>query len=360
MPVKAKPKPKVKVETLSPADIKKAIDKHFGEGTMLFGNDPSLKITRIPCDILSIDYLLGGGFARNRSYELYGQYSVGKSALALYLAAACQKAGGQAAYIDCEKSFDPVFAKSLGVKIKTLAYHRQKTGQQCVDFIEALLYSGSYDVIILDSIASLLPKAERDESMEKGNFGTYQAKLMSQALRKLTTANSGTVLIFINQLRENVGSMFGNKYITSGGKAMGFYAGTRLELVRTETIKKKAKEVNPKTGELADVNIPKGHRVLVTVAKDKTGGAKQGDKTTFVFDYDLGCIDPIEDLMYVGRITGVIHKAGTKWWIDDYKEEAQESRGKFKSWLRRQPAMQEEVFERIQNAPRGDESVDQD
>lgn len=183
--------------------------------------------------------------------------------------------------------------------------------------------------------------------MEEGSFGTQQAKLMSAALRRLTTANKRTVLVYINQTRENIGVMFGKKTVTSGGRAMAFYAGIRLEMVRTETVKRKAKLVDHKSNKGKTGDIVKGHRVLVRVEKDKTGGARPLSETTFVFDYDLGGIDPVEDLMYLGRMYDLIAMSGNTWTLVDYEDEAQLSRVKFKKWLRRNVAVQEELTELV-------------
>lgn len=347
-------------QALTVDQVLRAVNGRWGEDTMVMASDPRLEIERLPCGILSVDLALGGGFSRNRHTELYGQPHVGKTYLAQMLCAATQAEGGNAAWVDAESTFDPSYAASCGVDIDSLAYHRQKTGNQCIDFMETLLRSRLYDVIVLDSIAALLPKSELEQDMDAATMGTQQAKLMSVALRRLTTANHRTAIIYINQMRENIGVMFGQKYITSGGKAMGFYAGTRIELVRTENIKRKVKAVNMKSGADAQEERVKGHRVLVKIAKDKTGGAVTNSETTFVYDYDLGGADPIEDLLYLGRVTGLVHKRNNTWWVDDYEDEKQVSRGKLKGWLRRNVAVNEELAERIREAvaERADELVD--
>lgn len=332
-----------KNKKITPEQMKKLVDGRYGKGTMKFASDPSLEITRIPCGILSIDFRMGGGFARGRHTEIYGGWSIGKTTIALYLIAAIQRAGGHAAYVDSEGTFDPKYARQLGVKTKKLAYHRQQTGNRCIDFMETLLRSELYDVIVLDSIAALLPSQEVDRNMEQGTYGTQQAKLMSEALRRLTTANKNTVLVYINQTREAIGSMFGPKTVTSGGKAMGFYAGTRLDLARIENIKKTKMVIDPKTGNEKEAQVVKGHRVLVRVEKDKTGGAKQHDTTTFVFDYGLGGIDPVEDLIYVGRVVGAVHKKDSKWWVEGYRDETKDGRPAFKRWLRDNPEVQKAI-----------------
>lgn len=335
--------------------LARVINRKYGEGTMKFASDPSFEITRIPSGILTIDMLIGGGFARGRHIEIFGNYSVGKTYIAECLIAMAQQLGLEAAYVDAEHTFDPVFATHIGVDVDNLAIHEQVHGHRCVDFMEILLRSEQYAVIVLDSIAALMPKSESENDMEAGSMGTEQAKLMSKALRKLTAANKQTVLVYINQTREAVGTMFGKRSITSGGKAMGFYAGTRLEIVRTENIKRKARTINASNGNESQADVIRGHRCLVRVEKDKTGGARQHATSTFVFDYEMGGIDPVEDLLYLGRVHELVGKSGNSWWVVGYEDEAKPSRGKFKSWLRRNIAVREELTEAIKETLHGDE-----
>lgn len=335
---------------LTPDAVRRAINNKWGEGTMRFGSDPTLRIERIPSGILSLDVRLGGGFARGRSTEIYGPFSVGKSYTAARLIASAQELGLECAYVDAEHTFDPVYAASIGVDLDSLAYHRQVNGNRCVDFMETLLRSELYGVIVLDSIAALSPKSEQETDMEAGSMGTEQAKLMSKALRKLTTANNKTALIFINQTREAVGVMFGNRSITSGGKAMGFYAGTRIEMVRTENIKRKARVINPGNGNEQIKDVVRGHRVLVRITKDKTGGTAAHSETSFVFDYEIGGVDHVEDLVLLGREFDLVHKSGNSWWVDEYEDEKAASRSKFVKWLRRNVAVQEELEEWIRDS----------
>lgn len=347
-------------ERLTPAALKKLVNDKWGEGTMRFASDPDLAITRIPCGILSVDYALGGGFPRGRHIEVFGSYSVGKTYTMLRLIAKAQELGLTCAYIDVENSFDPTFAESIGIDLEELAYHRQEHGNRVIDFMETLLRSELYDVIILDSIAALLPKSELESDMEGGSYGTAQAKLMSAALRRLTAANKRTVLGYINQTRDSIGSVFQKRAITSGGRAMGFYAGIRIEMVRVENIKRRATVIDPTNGQEQQKEVVKGHRVLVRIDKDKTGGAKPQDSTTFVFDYDIGGIDPVEDLMYLGREMGLIKKSGNSWYLTDYEEEKQNGRPRFKKWLKRHPAIQEELEEQILDAAPKEDEEEQD
>lgn len=316
-------------------------------GAMKMASDEEFKITRLPTGILSIDYMMNGGFARGRHTELFGGYSVGKTYLTYRLIAQTQQDGGTAAFVDCEGSFDPEFAKSAGVDLKKLVLHKQEHGHQVIDFLETLLRSREFDVQVLDSIAALLPKQEYEGEMSGASMGTQQAKLMSAGLRRLTAANKDTAMVYINQTRENVGTMFGKRSITSGGKAMAFYAGTRLELNRIENIKKKAKLIDHKTGKEKQGDVVTGHRVMFRVEKDKTGSARTGAEGTFVFDYEQGGIDHIEDLMYLGRVTGLVHVSGNSWWVEDYEDEKQNGRPKFYKWLKKNRAVADELTELI-------------
>lgn len=311
------------------------------------GNDPRLAITRIPCEILSVDYLLGGGFARGRHSEIYGGYSVGKTYTTYRLIASAQRRGHRCAFVDVEGTFDPQFATSSGVDINSLQYHQQEHGNRVIDFIETLLRGGTFGVIVMDSIAALLPKSELENDMEAGSYGTQQAKLMSAALRKLTAANSSTCLVYINQMRDNIGTVFGKRSVTSGGRAMSFYAGTRLEMVRTEQIKRKAKLVDHNKGGVKDQEIVKGHRVLVRIDKDKTGGTHMGAQSTFVFDYDSANVDKIEDLIYLGQVYELVHMKGAYWYVVDYEDERQNGRKRFKTWLKKSKVVQEDLEEKI-------------
>jgi recombination protein RecA len=348
MPATKKKGKKESVQKMTPEGLRKLLNKEFGEGTARLASDPSLQIVRIPSGILAVDALLRGGFPRNRSVELSGNASVGKTTLSLKTAASAQQMDGLSAYVDCESSFDPVFAQALGVDIDALDYHRQKSGERVVAYMETLLYAGLHDVIILDSVASLLPEQEKNATLEKGSMGMEQAKMMSKAMRKLTTANHKTVLIFINQLRDNIGVSFGKKTTTPGGRALPHYSGIRIEMVKVETLKEKKKYINEKTGEISERDTPKAHRVLCRVEKDKTGSAvRPYAETTFVFDYDRADIDQIEDLLYVGRQFDLVGKDGDYWWVDGYDDESIRGRKKFKRWLSKNVAVAEELEERI-------------
>lgn len=347
-----KKKGKAKVENLTPEALQKLVNGRWGAGTMKMASDPSLKITRLPTGILTVDAMIGGGFARNRTAEIYGSANVGKNYLAYSTIATTQMNGGRCGFVDVEKTFDPVFAGGVGVDLDELAFHEQVHGPRCIDFTETLMRSGLYDVIVLDSIATLLPLPELENDMEAGSYGMEQAKLMSKALRKLTAANSKTALIFLNQTREAIGVTFGKKFTTSGGRAMSFYAGLRLELIRTENLKREGDVLDQKTGELKKGEIVFGHRILVRGEKDKTGGLTHPlEETTFVFNYEKGRHDRIEDLIYLGRLHGLIGlkkpaKGAGTWWVEGRTKKVV-GRPQFKKYLRRNMDVADELEEKI-------------
>ena len=216
------------------------IEKEYGTGSIMkLGDTHVASVDAIPSGSLTLDMALGvGGFPRGRVIEIYGPESSGKTTVALHAVAEAQKMGGEAAFIDAEHALDPVYAKKLGVDIDNLIVAQPDTGEQALDICEALVRSGALDIIVIDSVAALVPKAEIDGEMGDTHVGLL-ARLMSQALRKLTAiiAKSGTVVIFINQLREKVGVIYGNPETTPGGRALKFFASVRLDVRRQETIK---------------------------------------------------------------------------------------------------------------------------
>ena len=234
------------------------IEKQFGKGSVMkLGEFKAMEVEAIPTGALSLDIALGiGGVPRGRIIEVFGPESSGKTTLALHVIAEAQKQGGEAAFIDAEHALDPVYAKKLGVDIDNLIVSQPDTGEQALEITEALVRSGALDVIVVDSVAALVPKAEIDGDMGDSHMG-LQARLMSQALRKLAGAinKSKTVLIFINQLREKIGVMFGNPETTTGGRALKFYASVRMDIRKIENIKQ--------DGEVM------GNRVRVKVIKNK-------------------------------------------------------------------------------------------
>lgn len=320
----------------------KAINKRW-PGALIKASDPSLQIEHLPTGILALDVIVGG-FARGRHTEIFGGYNVGKTATCYKFVATCQADGLKCAFMDVEGTFDPEFASHLGVDLEALEFPEHgQNANRLINIMETLLRSEEYDVIVLDSIAALMPASEEDADMEQGSYGTAQAKLMSQALRRLTAANKRTALVYINQTRQAIGVVFGNKAITSGGRAMGFYAGTRLEMIRIETLKRKARTVDHKTGSEKQSDVVRGHRVLVKVEKDKTGKVSNGTETTYVFDYDISAFDPIEDLIYLGRLFGFVRLVNNRWYVSGYKGESVVGRPRFYSWLKKNRAVAEEL-----------------
>ena len=255
---KEKDKSKPKVVKMTDAEEKKkalesvfsVIEKEYGTGSIMkLGDANSVDVEVIPTGSLTLDMALGvGGLPRGRVIEIYGPESSGKTTVALHVVAEAQKMGGEAAFIDAEHALDPVYAKKLGVDIDNLIVAQPDTGEQALDIAEALVRSGALDVIVVDSVAALVPKAEIDGEMGDSHVGLL-ARLMSQALRKLTAviSKSGTVVIFINQLREKVGVMYGNPETTPGGRALKFFSSVRLDVRRGEVIKNGTELIGNKT-----------------------------------------------------------------------------------------------------------------
>ena len=216
------------------------IEKQFGKGAVMkLGDAPKVAVSVIPTGCIDLDIALGvGGVPRGRIVEIYGPESSGKTTIALHIVAQAQQMGGTAAFIDAEHALDPVYAEHLGVDVNDLYVSQPDNGEQALDITEALVRSGAIDIIVVDSVAALVPKAEIEGDMGDAHVG-LQARLMSQALRKLTgaVAKSNTVIIFINQLREKVGVMFGNPETTTGGRALKFYSSIRLDVRKIETLK---------------------------------------------------------------------------------------------------------------------------
>ena len=216
------------------------ITKSYGKGSIMkLGQNTAMNVSAIPTGSLTLDLALGiGGVPRGRIVEVFGPESSGKTTIALHIAAEAQKAGGVAAFIDAEHALDPVYAKALGVDIDNLLVSQPDSGEQALEITEALVRSGAVDVLVVDSVAALVPQQEIDGDMGSSHVGV-QARLMSQALRKLSgsISKSNAVVIFINQLREKVGVMYGNPETTTGGRALKFYASVRLDIRRTETLK---------------------------------------------------------------------------------------------------------------------------
>ncbi len=226
------------------------IEKQFGKGAVMkLGERSTMKIETIPTGALSLDFALGvGGLPRGRVVEIFGPEASGKTTVALHIVAEAQQGGGTAAFIDAEHALDPAYAARLGVDIDNLIVSQPDTGEQALEITEALVRSGAIDVVVVDSVAALVPKAEIDGEMGDSHVG-LQARLMSQALRKLAgvISKSSTIAIFINQLREKVGIMFGNPEVTPGGRALKFYSSVRLDVRRIETLRDSGEMIGSRT-----------------------------------------------------------------------------------------------------------------
>jgi len=281
------------------------IDRQFGKGSIMrLGSDrPSIGENIISTGCLSLDVALGvGGVPRGRIVEIYGPESGGKTTLALHIVAEAQKNSGYAAFVDVEHALDPEYAKVLGVNIEELLVSQPDTGEQALEITETLVRSGALDVIVLDSVAALVPKAELDGDMGDSHMG-LQARLMSQALRKLTgtVSRSNTCVLFINQIREKIGIMFGNPETTPGGRALKFYSSQRLEIRRITTIK--------------DGTDPVGNRVRVKVVKNKVAPPFKMAEFDIMYGQGISYIGDVLDLAVTGDI---VQKMGA-WYA--YKDE---------------------------------------
>ena len=307
------------------------IEKQFGKGSVMkLGEFKAMEIEAIPTGALGLDIALGiGGVPRGRIIEVFGPESSGKTTLALHIVAEAQKMGGEAAFIDAEHALDPVYAKKLGVDIDNLIVSQPDTGEQALEITESLVRSGALDVIVVDSVAALVPKAEIDGDMGDSHMG-LQARLMSQALRKLAGAinKSKTVLIFINQLREKIGIMFGNPETTTGGRALKFYASVRMDIRKIENIKQ--------DGEL------KGNRVRVKVIKNKV--APPFREAEFDIVYGQG-ISKEGNILDMAVNLDIIEKAGS--WFSYNGERIGQGRENVKKYLKENPEILDEVEAKV-------------
>ena len=307
------------------------IEKQFGKGSVMkLGEFKAMEVESIPTGALSLDMALGiGGVPRGRIIEVFGPESSGKTTLALHIVAEAQKMGGDAAFIDAEHALDPVYAKKLGVDIDNLIVSQPDTGEQALEITESLVRSGALDVIVVDSVAALVPKAEIDGDMGDSHMG-LQARLMSQALRKLTGAlnKTKTVLIFINQLREKIGVMFGNPETTTGGRALKFYASVRLDIRKIENIKQ--------DGEV------KGNRVRVKVIKNKV--APPFREAEFDVVYGEG-ISKAGNILDMAVNLDIIEKSGS--WFSYNGERIGQGRENVKRYLKENPKLLEEVESKV-------------
>ena len=307
------------------------IEKQFGEGSIMrMGENLNFNIEAIPTGALALDMALGiGGLPKGRIVELYGPESSGKSTLAMHVVAEAQRNGGVCAYIDAEHAMDPVYARAIGVNVDDLLISQPDTGEQALEIADMLIRSGALDVLVIDSVAALTPRAEIEGDMGDSHVG-LQARLMSQALRKLTggLSRSNTVALFINQLREKIGVMYGSPEVTPGGRALKFYSSVRLDIRRIESIK--------------DGTDVVGNRTRVKVVKNKVAAPfKQAE---FDIMYGEG-ISREGSVLDVAVEMGFVKKAGA--WFTYEGEQMGQGRENAKNTLRENPSMMAEIDGRV-------------
>ena len=307
------------------------IDKSYGKGSVMkLGERPAQKVEVIPTGSIALDVALGtGGFPRGRVVEIYGPESSGKTTVALHAVASVQRSGGIAAFIDAEHALDPVYAQKLGVDIDNLLVSQPDTGEQALEIMDMLVGSGSIDIVVVDSVAALVPKAEIEGEMGDSHVG-LQARLMSQALRKITgrLSNSNTTAIFINQLREKIGVMFGSPETTTGGKALKFYASVRVDVRRIETLK--------------DGANPVGNRTRAKIVKNKM--APPFKQAEFDILYGQG-ISTEGGLIDLGVEQGIVKKSGA--WYTYEGDQLGQGTENSRRFLKDNPELAEEIEQRL-------------
>ena len=309
------------------------IEKQFGKGSVMkLGEYQAMNVEAIPTGALGLDIALGiGGVPRGRIIEIFGPESSGKTTLALHIIAEAQKMNGEAAFIDAEHALDPVYAKHLGVDIDNLIVSQPDTGEQALEITESLVRSGALDVIVVDSVAALVPKAEIDGDMGDSHMG-LQARLMSQALRKLAGAinKSKTVIIFINQLREKIGVMFGNPETTTGGRALKFYASVRMDIRKTEMMKQDGQVI--------------GNRVRVKVIKNKV--APPFREAEFDVLYGKG-ISKVGNILDMAVNLDIVEKSGA--WFSYNGQRISQGRENAKRYLEEHPDIMDEIEKKVRD-----------
>ncbi len=304
------------------------IERQFGKGAVMKLGDPSsqMNIETIPTGSLSLDIALGvGGIPKGRIVEIYGPESSGKTTVTLHMIAEVQKRGGIAGFIDAEHALDPVYARNIGVDIDNLYISQPDNGEQALEIAETMVRSGAMDIVVIDSVAALVPKAEIEGDMGDSHVG-LQARLMSQALRKLTAiiAKSNCTVVFINQLRMKIGVMFGNPETTTGGNALKFYASVRMDVRRVETLKQ--------SGEAC------GNRTRVRVVKNKVAAPFKEAEFDIVFGEGISKVGDIVDL---ASEVGIITKSGA--WFAYKGDKIGQGRENAKQFLRDNPAISDEI-----------------
>ena len=308
-------------------EVMAEIEKQFGKGSIMkLSEDTKVEVETVPTGSLSLDIALGaGGFPKGRIIEIFGPESSGKTTIALQAVAEVQKTGGRAAFIDAEHALDPVYAKALGVNLDELLLSQPDTGEQALEICEALVRSGAVQIVVIDSVAALVPQAEIEGEMGDSHVG-LQARLMSQALRKLAGIinKTNTIAIFINQLREKVGIMFGNPETTTGGRALKFYASVRLDVRRGEQIK------------LGDSVI--GNRTTIKVVKNKVAPPFKTASVDMMYGEGVSYEGELVDL---GTEIGVLEKSGA--WYSYNGEKIGQGKENTKIFLKNNPDMAAEI-----------------
>lgn len=309
------------------------VDKLFGKGAaMRMGDKEIVKMEVIPTSSLALDIALGiGGLPRGRIVEIYGPESSGKTTLSLHAAANAQKAGGIVAFVDAEHALDPIYAAKLGVDIENLIISQPDTGEQALEIVDTFVRSGAFDLVIVDSVAALTPRAEIEGEMGDSHMG-LQARLMSQALRKLVGGSHGTntTIIFINQLREKIGVMFGSPETTTGGKALKFYASVRLDIRRIEAIK--------------DGTDVTGNRTRVKVVKNKMAPPFKQAEFDIIFGEGISYEGDIIDL---GTIHGVVKKSGSWYTYGDDNMQLGQGKENARNFLKDNPDLAKEIENKV-------------
>lgn len=308
------------------------IEKQFGKGAVMKLGDSSaqMNVETVPTGSLSLDIALGlGGIPKGRIIEIYGPESSGKTTVTLHMIAEVQKRGGIAGFIDAEHALDPVYAKNIGVDVDNLYISQPDNGEQALEITETMVRSGAIDIVVVDSVAALVPKAEIDGDMGDSHVG-LQARLMSQALRKLTAviSKSNCTVIFINQLREKVGIMFGNPETTTGGRALKFYSSVRLDVRRIETLKQ--------SGEMI------GNRTRVKVVKNKIAPPFKEAEFDIIFGEGISAVGDILDL---AANVNIVNKSGA--WYAYEGNKIGQGRENTKQYLKDNPAMLEEIERKV-------------
>ena len=309
------------------------IEKNFGKGAIMrMGEAPELEVSAISTGSLTLDLALGiGGVPRGRIVEIYGPESSGKTTVALHVVAETQKSGGEAAYIDVENALDPVYAKALGVDIDRLLVSQPSSGEQALDIAEALIRSGAIDVVVVDSVAALVTQQEIEGDMAASHVG-MQARLMSQALKKLSSAVAKTncVIIFINQLREKIGVMYGNPETTPGGRALKFYASVRIDIRRADQLK--------------EGNEIYGNHIKCKIVKNKV--APPFKTAEFDILYGKG-IARSGEIVEIGIQLGIIQKSGS--WFSYGDQRIAQGKENTRKYLEANPALMEEIADKIKS-----------